>query len=123
VNEALADLRPFRVDIEGVEIFEGSQVIYLALRAGFAELERLHDTLNTGCLHLDEPFVYHPHITVAQQLAPELVGPAMEMAARRWREFAAPRSFTVDRLVFVQNTVSNRWMDLVDAELGTPVQL
>lgn len=114
----LAEFAPFNVCAGDVEIFSVSSVIYLAVKEGFAELCRLHEQLNTDSLAYGEPFPYHPHITLAQQLAPEQIEGVYELARRRWAEFPHPRCFRVDRLTFVQGTVSNSWVDLAECCLG-----
>jgi 2'-5' RNA ligase len=93
-------------------------VIYLSIGAGYRELESMHAALNQGPLQFDEPFVYHPHVTLAQQLLPEDVEGALALARKRWREFPYSHSFTVDRLTFVQNTEENRWADLAGRVLS-----
>jgi 2'-5' RNA ligase len=78
----------------------------------------MHQALNRGPLEFAEPFEYHPHVTLAQQLLPEQVEASAALARRKWREFPHSRSFMVDRLTFVQNTVENRWADLVGRMLS-----
>lgn len=112
LTQRLRDFRPFQVELAEIEIFPQTQVIYLSVGAGRAELERLHDALDTGLFAFDEPFKYHPHLTLAQDLEPAQVADAAVFARRRWQEFPAARAFTVDRLTFVQNTSEDRWTDL-----------
>src|SRR6267154_563334 len=50
LTHRLRDSRPFQVELAEIEIFPETQVIYLSVGAGRAELERLHDALNTGRL-------------------------------------------------------------------------
>jgi len=119
--EHVQDFQPFRIELGQIEIFPVTQVLYLSVNAGHAELKRLHQALNTGRLQFEEPFTYHPHLTLAQDLEPHLVAPAADLAAARWREFSHPRSFTVDRLTFVQNTLENRWTDLRGCPLSNRV--
>jgi 2'-5' RNA ligase len=111
VSDALDNFPPFRVDLASIEVFEGTNVIYLSIGAGYRELERMHSALNRGPLAFDEPFEYHPHVTLAQNLLPEQI-------AGRWREFCASHSFVVNRLTFVQNTADNRWADLAGRVLS-----
>jgi 2'-5' RNA ligase len=118
LNDYLDAFPPFRVELSSIEIFEGTNVIYLSIGAGFRELERMHLALNRGPLEFAEPFVYHPHVTLAQQLSPEQVEAAAALARRRWREFPHSHSFMVDGLTFVQNTVENRWADLAGRMLS-----
>ena len=117
------DFQPFSVELGQVEIFPVTQVIYLAVKTGAAELRALHTRLNSGTLAFEEPFVYHPHVTLAQDLEPSQVAAAFEKATARWKEFSHPRSFTVDRLTFVQNTLENNWTDLRGCPLTTRVAI
>ena len=52
------------------------------------------------------------HVTLAQELDRDGLAAAVELAKRRWQEFRDARSFTVDKLTFVQNTLNNSWTDL-----------
>lgn len=118
LNDFLDEFPPFRVELTSIEIFEGTNVIYLSVGAGSRELERMHAALNRGPVHFAEPYQYHPHVTLAQQLLPEQVELAAALARRRWKEFPSSHSFLVDRLTFVQNTVENRWEDLEGRRLS-----
>jgi 2'-5' RNA ligase len=118
LSDALDSFPPFRVELTSIEIFQGTNVIYLSIGTGCRELEEMHAALNRGPLQFDEPFVYHPHVTLAQQLLPEQVEAAVTHARSRWREFPYSHSFTVDRLTFVQNTAENRWADLAGRQLS-----
>jgi 2'-5' RNA ligase superfamily len=95
-----------------VEVFPVTQVVYLSVAAGGIELKRLHSALNAGRLWFQEPFEYHPHVTLAQDLDTAAVAAAADEARRRWHEFKSAGSFEVNRLMFVQNTLENRWEDL-----------
>jgi 2'-5' RNA ligase len=118
LNDCLDAFPPFRVELASIEVFRGSNVIYLSIGAGCRELERMHTELNRGSLQFAEPFEYHPHVTLAQELSPADVEAAAELARRRWREFPYSRSFMVERLTFVQNTLENRWADLAGRMLS-----
>jgi 2'-5' RNA ligase len=118
LNDALETFPPFRVELTSIDVFPGTNVIYLSIGAGFRELERMHAALNQGALEFAEPFEYHPHVTLAQQLSPEDVESAAARARSRWKEFPSSHSFMVDRLTFVQNTQENRWADLAGRELS-----
>src|SRR5215467_11011359 len=63
----------FDVELTAVEIFPVTDVIYLEIGAGGQELHRLHTAMNAAALESDEPFQYHPHITLAQDIAHECV--------------------------------------------------
>jgi len=117
----LQDFPPFNVDLGEIEVFPGTHVIYVSIKVGFAELESMHRSLNTGCLANQEPHTYHPHVTVVQELAPVDVLNAAQFARWRWSEFKHSRTVHVDRLTFVQNTLENCWTDLAMLDLGSPV--
>jgi 2'-5' RNA ligase len=117
----LQDFPPFKVDFGEIEIFEGTQVIYVSIQNGFAELERMHSALNTGRVAFQEPYPYHPHVTIAQELARDDVHNAAQFARWRWSEFKHSRSAWIDRLTFVQNTLENCWTDLAMLNLGSAV--
>lgn len=111
----------FTVEIASVEIFPVTNVIYAEIGAGRSELLEMHEALNSGHLRFTEPFYYHPHITLAQGVELEELREIHQEAQRKWRDYRHERSFTVDTLTFVQNTVDNRWKDLVECELrGAP---
>jgi 2'-5' RNA ligase len=112
LSDHLDGFPPFRVELSTIEVFEGTNVIYLSVGAGRRELQQMHAALNRGPVEFAEPYEYHPHVTLAQQLLPEQVEAAAALARRRWREFSSSHSFMVDRLTFVQNTVDNQWADL-----------
>ena len=81
------------------------------------EVVKIHDQLNRDALAFPEPFPYHPHITLAQELPP---GRAEEVAAKArayWRAFPHSRRFPVERLTFVKNIALNKWQDLDAVEL------
>lgn len=114
----LIDLPPFTVGLSRVEMFGTTSVVYVAVERGWSELQRMHTGLDTGPLAFPEPFSYHPHVTLAQELASEQAVEAMETAARRWQEYRGPKSFAVETITFVQNTDRNEWIDLAHLDLG-----
>ncbi len=120
----LQDFQPFLIELGKIEIFPVTQVIYLSVKTGHAELKHLHSTLNTGKFAFEEPFEYHPHVTLAQDLESSEVSAVFDRAVARWAEFKHPHSFVVDRLTFVQNTLENRWTDLHGCALvnGVPAR-
>lgn len=117
----LQEFGPILVELGDVEIFADSRVIFVSVKAGHAELERMHDALNVGATAFEEPFPYHPHITLAQDLPDELIAGVLERARRHWTNWPHPRSFMVEKLTFVQNTLENRWFDIEDVSLVSRV--
>jgi len=114
----MAEIGSIHVQLGDVQIFPGSMAIYLSIGSGFQELEQLHKVLSSGRMRFVEPFEYHPHVTLAKDVPTEKLGSTIDLAQRRWREYAQPRSFTLERLVFVQNTLENWWVDLNVADLA-----
>jgi hypothetical protein len=79
----------------------------------------MHDSLNSGALLYNEPYFYHPHITLAQGFSEDRILELRDRAMRRWAEYAGRRHFDVDVITFVQNTAANRWQDLADMRLAS----
>ena len=121
VAQNLQEFGPIRVELGGVEIFAESRVIFLSVTAGHQELERMHDALNVGGVAFEEPFPYHPHITLAQDLPAETLATVLERARSHWTNWPHPRSFVVEKLTLVQNTLENRWFDVEDVSLVSRV--
>ena len=122
VREAVSGLQPIDVELATVEIFPVSDVIYIALGSGREELKQLHDLLNKGRIAYKEPFKFHPHITLAQNLTPDQVDEFVMVARKRWAEYQGPRKFRVQTITFVQNTKWSGWDDLAETSLGWGVQ-
>ena len=109
---------PFEIELTQIRTFPATDVIYLELGKGSAELHRLHDAMDKQCLAFPEPFDYHPHVTLAQEIPQSQVASLSETAAARWREYDGPRTFRAERAVLVQNTVPDCWIDLAEYALG-----
>jgi len=103
---------PFSIELTSISIFPVTDVIYLQLGVGADELRRMHGAMNTGPLAFSEPFAYHPHVTLAQEISHGEVDSVCQIAQRRWREYGGPRSFRAEKAVFVQNTLEGCWIDL-----------
>jgi 2'-5' RNA ligase len=111
------ELAPFDIELTELQVFPVTDVIYLELGAGASDLRQLHASMNTGPLAFKEPFPYHPHITLAQEVPHENVGAMHDLARRRWAEYRGSRTFPVERAVFVQNTRTDCWVDLAEYSL------
>jgi 2'-5' RNA ligase len=108
---------PFDIELGRIEKFDVTDVIYISVEDGAGQLRRMHETLTRGPLAYQEPFAYHPHVTLAQEIEEGHVASLAELAARRWREFQGPRRFRAESTVFVRNSQGNRWIDLADGPL------
>jgi 2'-5' RNA ligase len=63
---------PFTVTIAGTGSFRPvSPVVFLNVEDGFGNCVNLHQQLQTGPLERELPFAYHPHVTIAHDVAPE----------------------------------------------------
>ena len=112
------EFAPFEIEAAGLAAFPATDVIYLEIARGNQELRRLHDAAGGGCLVFDEPFPFHPHITVSQELPPGTLARARELATRRWLEYTGPRSFRAEKAMFVRNGNSDGWIDLAEFSFG-----
>jgi len=113
--------KPFVVKIGRVAIFPKTSVIYLELESGQSELEALHRKLAVGPLEFDEPYPFHPHVTLAQNFGVETVEERVKLAREEWASYKGAREFLLEKLVFVQNSSDNCWVDLKSFHLqGLP---
>lgn len=75
--------RPFELILRGTGTFRPvTEVVFVAVAAGISECELLAAAI-TGAPELDRPrhFPYHPHVTVAQEVAPEMLDRVFEELA------------------------------------------
>jgi len=117
IRARISDFSPFEIETGEVLVFPISDVIYLSIKKGGKELLPMYKSLNVGPLRYQEPFPYHPHITLAQGLTREQSVELAAVARRRWSEYAYSRVFPVESLAFVQNTTRNLWVDLAHFQL------
>jgi 2'-5' RNA ligase len=108
----------FDVELTEVQVFGGTNVIYLDVEGGASCLRGLHAALATEVLEYPEPFPYHPHVTLAQEFPAGDVPRLMELARRRWREFPGSRTFRAGRAVLVRSTDADYWQDLAEYSIG-----
>jgi len=109
---------PFDIELGSIQRFPVTDVIYIDLGPGASELCCIHAGMNSDALAFDEPFPYHPHITLAQEIPHERVAELQAHAAQRWEDFGGERRFRVEKAVFVQNTLSGQWIDLAEYSMG-----
>jgi 2'-5' RNA ligase len=121
VGNVLRGSAPFDIELTGVKVFAVTDVIYLEIGSGAAELRKVHQAMNTGPLEFQEPFAYHPHITLAQELPRDKVAGTGDLAQRLWREYTGPRRFHADHATFVRNSLDNSWIDLAEYSIGGSV--
>ena len=118
VRACAGNWTPFEIKLEKIRIFPVTNVIYVELGQGAEEMFRIHAAMNSQALEFDEPFAYHPHITLAQEIPPAGVPAVHGRAQEIWDSYRGPRSFRAERATFVQNTLGNCWIDLAEFSLG-----
>lgn len=119
-----AEFHAFEVKLGDVELFQTTDVIYLEVERGAAELRRMHRILNVGAVQFQEPYDFHPHITIAQYIPKESVGETLKRARELWDRWSGRTSFTVEELSFVQNQENHGWVDLMHFPLANePVEV
>jgi 2'-5' RNA ligase len=117
IRERVAAFSPVRIEIPRLKMFEQTAVVFADIGEGRDELLEMHKALNVDRFYFDEPFPYHPHITLVQGIPPERLQEFYDRAVSRWLEERTEKSFLIDTLTFVQNTVGNRWIDLAECAL------
>lgn len=110
-----------RIEPQEVRVFDISQVVYLSIGEGYRDLLELHQRLNQGPCLASEVWDFVPHITFAQDLAEDAVANTRRVAEERWRQYAGPRAFMLDKVALVQGCPENGWADLETWELPSPV--
>jgi hypothetical protein len=112
--------QPFDIELSGISVFPVTNVIYIELGEGAGQLREMHSDA-ARCLAFDEPFEYHPHVTLAQDFAGIEVQPLMERAQERWLGYRGSRRFRAEHAMFVQSTEPNCWIDLAEYSLGMAI--
>jgi 2'-5' RNA ligase len=118
VRACASNRQAFDIRLGEINLFPVTNVIYIELAEGASQMFEMHDAMNSGPLEFAEPFQYHPHITVAQEIPPGSVQEIERRARERWAGYTGPRTFRAERTAFVQNTLGNCWIDLAETDLG-----
>ncbi|MBL8176689.1 MAG: 2'-5' RNA ligase family protein [Bryobacterales bacterium] len=117
IRDTIAGLPAFDLHAAQINVFPVTNVIFIELGMGRSQMVDLHGILNNGAVAYNEPFEYHPHITLAQEIPADRVESILAGARRKWDEFRNTRIFPVQELTFVQNTKDNCWLDLATVHL------
>jgi len=122
-QSVVSEFAPFEIVPGDVEIFPETDVIHIGIKQGDRELREMYRALNRGALAFKEPYPYHPHITLAQGLAPGAAQPLYEIARRGWAAYKSSKRIRADHASFVQATTLQTWVDLANFRLaGVPVR-
>ena len=114
---ALSDFSPFQVSLGEVRVFPTSEVIFLSVDSGFAELCELHQRTNQGNVRFRDPQWFHPHVTLAQDLTSGSLPRMRSQAADCWARYSGPRDFLVERLHLVERTPQGAYVDVAEFAL------
>lgn len=83
--------RAFPIRLRGTATFRPvSPVVFVALAAGIAECERVERDVRSGPLARELRFPYHPHVTVAHDLADDVLDRSFKELADYNAAFHAP---------------------------------
>lgn len=105
----------FGLELRGTGTFRPvSEVVYVAVADGAACCARLAAAVRTGPLDRPPRFPYHPHVTVAHDLA----GAALDAVAARLAGFQA--RFAVDHLTLYVHGPDGRWRPVRHFPLRVP---
>lgn len=122
--EALPDIRAHAADVigrhpmfdmhlSGTGTFRPvSDVVFVAVAAGIAQCEQLAADLRTGPLESTLRFPYHPHVTVAQDVAAD----RLEYAYSGLKNFDA--RFRVHLATVFEQDERGQWCPVRDCRLG-----
>ncbi len=121
IDRHIRDFPAFEIEATEVSVFQPTSVVYIELGSGVKEIKQLHDLLTAGPVGNEEIYPYHPHITLAQDFGADQVEEISRRARLLWDGFSGRRRFTADTITFVQNTLQNRWLDLAQRTLPSPV--
>jgi 2'-5' RNA ligase len=114
VRDVASKQEPFTVTIAGTGSFRPvSPVVFLKVDDGFAECVRLHRLLQTGPLERELPFAYHPHVTVAHDVAPESLDEA-ETVLKNYRA-----TFPVASMGLYEHDDNGIWQLREELDFGT----
>jgi 2'-5' RNA ligase len=113
VRDVARRQKPFTVTIAGTGSFRPvSPVVFLKVEAGFRECVSLHRKLQAGPLQRDLPFPYHPHVTVAHDVAPE----CLDKAERALKNYRA--SFPVASMGLYEHDDNGIWQLREELDFG-----
>ncbi len=114
VREVARNQSPFMVTIAGTGSFRPvSPVVYINVEDGFSDCVDLHEKLQQGPLQRDLPFAYHPHVTIAHDVAPESLDEA-ETVLKSYRA-----TFPVVSMGLYEHDAEGIWQLREELDFGT----
>ncbi|MFF1253170.1 2'-5' RNA ligase family protein [Pseudarthrobacter sp. NPDC058329] len=114
VRQVARKQRPFKVTIAGTGTFRPvSPVVFINVEDGFEDCVDLHGKLQQGPLERDLPFAYHPHVTIAHDVAPESLDEA-ETVLKSYRA-----TFPVVSMGLYEHDADGIWQLREELDFGT----
>jgi 2'-5' RNA ligase len=114
VREVARTQAPFMVTIAGTGSFRPvSPVVFINVEEGFEECVELHEKLQAGPLARDLPFAYHPHVTIAHDVAPE----SLDEAETVLKDYRA--TFPVVSMGLYEHDSDGIWQLREELDFGT----
>ncbi|WJH25543.1 2'-5' RNA ligase family protein [Pseudarthrobacter defluvii] len=114
VREVARRQSPFKVTIAGTGTFRPvSPVVFINVEDGFDDCVDLHRKLQQGPLHRELPFAYHPHVTIAHDVAPESLDEA-ETVLKNYRA-----TFPVVSMGLYEHDADGIWQLREELDFGT----
>lgn len=105
---------PFMVTVAGTGSFRPvSPVVFINVEDGFNHCVELHEKLQTGPLERDLPFSYHPHVTIAHDVAPE----SLDEAETVLKDYRA--TFPVVSMGLYEHDADGIWQLREELDFGT----
>jgi hypothetical protein len=90
-----------------------SPVVFINVEDGFQECVDLHEKLQTGPLERELPFAYHPHVTIAHDVAPE----SLDEAETVLKDYRA--TFPVVSMGLYEHDTDGIWQLREELDFGT----
>jgi 2'-5' RNA ligase len=114
LDRVAAGFPPFTLHLRGTGTFRPvTEVVFVAVAAGISECELLAAAIAVcGAIRRELRFPYHPHVTVAQEVAPEQLDAAFADLAG----FEA--QFPVDGFTLFEHGPDGKWHARCDYRLG-----
>jgi 2'-5' RNA ligase len=88
-------------------------VVFIKVEDGFQECVELHEKLQTGPLARELPFAYHPHVTIAHDVAPE----SLDEAETVLKDYRA--TFPVVSMGLYEHDTGGIWQLREELDFGT----